>query len=397
MSYEFETQAIRTQTDRSQHREHATPIYMTSSFVFDDAEQMRALFAREIEGNIYSRFSNPSNQELIDKVCLLEGAEAGISTATGMSAVFTALAGLCQSGDHILSSRSVFGSTHSVFNKLLPRWNITHTYADIHKTETWHELVQENTRLLYVETPSNPAVDLLDLQWLGNFAREHKLILIVDNCFASPYLQQPIQFGADLVIHSATKYIDGQGRVLGGLIVGNAGLIDELKVIARHSGPALSPFNSWILSKSLETLAVRMDRHCENALTVSMWLEEQQDVEFVKYPFLPSHPQYELARKQMKAGGGVIAFEIKGGLERGRAFLDSLQLASLTANLGDTRTIATHPASTTHARLTDEERLQVGITPGLIRISVGLEHSKDIIEDLEQAFAKTKASLKVHL
>ncbi|MFK7925027.1 MAG: PLP-dependent aspartate aminotransferase family protein [Bacteroidia bacterium] len=392
---QFETKAIRTQIDRSQHREHAAPLYLTSSFVFEDAEQMRAMFANEISGNLYSRFSNPNTSEFVEKLCLLEGAEDGYATATGMSAIFTALAALCNSGDHILACRSVFGSTHSVFTKLLPRWNISHSYVGIHETERWQEAVQDNTKILFVETPSNPAVDVLDLEWLGAFAKANELILIVDNCFATPYLQQPIQYGADLVLHSATKYLDGQGRVLGGAILGRADLMKEVRLFARHSGPALSPFNAWILSKSLETLAIRMDRHCSNALKLATLLESHQDVSLVKYPFLPSHPQYEVARKQMRLGGGVVSFEVKGGLEQGRAFLNALRMASLTANLGDSRTIATHPASTTHAKLPEEDRLAVGITPGLIRISVGLEHIDDIVRDITQALTKSRTPISV--
>ncbi len=386
---QFETQAIRTQIDRSQHREHAAPVYLTSSFVFEDAEQMRAMFANEVSGNIYSRFSNPNTSEFVEKLCLLEGAEDGYATATGMSGIFTALAALCNSGDHILACRSVFGSTHSVFTKLLPKWHISHSYVDIHQTHTWQEAVQSNTKILFVETPSNPAVDILDLEWLGAFAKANNLILIVDNCFATPYLQQPIRYGADLVLHSATKYLDGQGRVLGGAIVGRADLMEEVRLFARHSGPALSPFNAWVLSKSIETLAVRMDRHCSNALKLAQILEEHEEVSLVKYPFLPSHPQHEIAKKQMRHGGGIVSFEIKGGVERGRAFLNALSMASLTANLGDSRTIATHPASTTHAKLPEEDRLAVGITPGLIRVSVGLEHIDDILLDIEQALAKS--------
>lgn len=394
-SAQFETQAIRTQIARSQHQEHAAPLYLTSSFTFEDAEQMRARFANEEPGNIYSRFSNPNCSELVDKMCQLEGAEAGYAVATGMAAVFTALGGLLKSGDHILACRSVFGSTHSVLTKLLPRWNIGYTYADIFDTGSWAQLVRPETKILLVETPSNPAVDILDLEWLGEFARAHKLLLVVDNCFATPYLQQPIPYGADIVLHSATKYIDGQGRVLGGLILGRQELIDEIRFFARHAGPALSPFNAWILSKSLETLALRMDRHCQNALALAQWLETRQEVELVKYPFLPSHPQYAIARKQMKQGGGVVSFEIKGGVVAGRNFLDALQMTSLTANLGDSRTIATHPASTTHSKVDESMRQAVGITPGLIRISVGLEHIDDIQKDLSQALVQSQIKLPI--
>jgi O-succinylhomoserine sulfhydrylase len=381
----FETLAIRTQTERSQFNEHSTPLHLTSSYLFDDAEQMRAMFSDEVEGNIYSRFSNPNTTELIDKMCLLEGAEAGWATATGMAAVFTTFAALLSSDDHVLACRSVFGSTHSVLTKLLPKWGITHSYVDLNETEKWEEAILPKTKIIYIETPTNPAVDIIDLEWIAGLAKKHNVLLIVDNCFATPYIQQPIKYGADLVIHSATKYLDGQGRVLGGIIVGRQDLIIEVKLFARHSGPALSPFNAWIISKSLETLSLRMEKHADNAMKLAQWLEEHNEVELVKYPFLPSHPQYEIAKKQMKSGGGIVTFVIKGGIERGRTFLDKLKLISMTANLGDSRTIATHPASTTHSKLTEEERLETGILPGLIRISAGLEHIDDIISDINQA------------
>jgi len=384
-SKNFETLAIRTQLERSEFNEHSTPLHLTSSFVFDDTEQMRAMFSDEISGNIYSRFSNPNTTELIEKICLLEGAEAGWATATGMAAVFTTFGALLEQGDHVLSCRSVFGSTHTILTKILPKWGITHSYVDINDTENWKDYVQENTKIVYIETPTNPGVDIIDLEWLGKFCKERDLLLIVDNCFATPYLQQPIKYGANLSIHSATKYMDGQGRVMGGLIAGDANLIDEIQGFARHSGPALSPFNAWVLSKSLETLAVRMDRHSENALKLAEWLEKHKEVELVKYPFLISHPKYDIAKKQMNAGGGIVTFIVKGGLEKGKQFLDKLNMISMTANLGDSRTIATHPASTTHSKLTDEEREEVGILPGLIRVSVGLEHIDDIIADIDQA------------
>ncbi len=388
-NHKFETLAIRSQLERSQFNEHSTPLHLTSSFVFDDAEQMRAMFSDEIEGNLYSRFSNPNTTELINKIAILEGAEAGWATATGMAAVFTTLGALLKSGDHVVSSRSIFGSSHSLFTKTFPKWNINHTYVAIDKVEEWEVAIQDNTKILFVETPSNPGVDLIDLEYLGNLAKKHKLLLIVDNCFATPYLQRPLDFGADLVIHSATKYIDGQGRVLGGVIAGTKGLIDEIQSFARHSGPALSPFNAWILSKSLETLALRMDRHCDNALSLAEFLEDHPEVKLVKYPFLESHPQYKIAKKQMKKGGGVLSFCIKGGIEQGKRFLDAVELASLTANLGDSRTIVTHPASTTHAKLTEYEQLKVGINPGLIRISVGLENIDDITKDIDNALIKS--------
>ncbi len=386
----FETDAIRAQTERSQYNEHSVPLYLTSSFVFDDAEHARALFADEVPGNIYTRFSNPNNNEFIEKLCLLEGAEDGIATASGMAAMYSSMAALLKAGDHVLASRSVFGSTHQILNTLFPRFNIEHTYADIDDPSSWEAKIKPNTKMIFVETPSNPALDLIDLEWLGALAKKHSLILNVDNCFATPYLQNPMKWGAHIVTHSATKYIDGQGRVIAGAIVGKKELIKEIRFFARHTGPALSPFNAWVLSKSLETLAVRMDRHCQNALALASFLEEQSDVLKVKYPFLKSHPQHALALKQMRLGGGIVTFEIAGGVERGRKFLNALIMLSHSANLGDTRSIATHPASTTHSKLSDAERMAVGISPGLIRISVGLENIEDIKQDVLQAIVASK-------
>jgi O-succinylhomoserine sulfhydrylase len=380
----FETNAVRLQNERGE-REHSVPIFFTSSFVFDDAEQARALFADEVPGNIYTRFSNPNNNEFVEKLCALEGTEDGIATASGMAAMFVSMASLLRSGDHILASRSLFGSTHQILTMLLPRWGITHTYADITAPEEWEEKIRPNTKMIFVETPSNPALDVIDLAWLGELAARRNIILNVDNCFATPYLQNPAKFGAHLVTHSATKFIDGQGRAIGGAVLGTKELIKEVRFFARHTGPSLSPFNAWILSKSLETLAVRMDRHCQTALAIATRLQDNPHVAAVKYPFLPSHPQHDLARQQMRHGGGVVTFELKGGIEQGRNFLNALEMLSHTANLGDTRTIATHPASTTHSKLKDEERAAVGITPGLIRISAGLEHMDDILRDIEQA------------
>jgi len=386
----FETDAIRTQ-DRSAQREHSVPIYLTSSFVFDDAEQARAMFADEIPGNIYSRYSNPNTNELVEKLCLMEGTEDGIATASGMAAMFVSMAGLLKSGDHVLACRSIFGSTHQILNTIFPRFGITHAYADINDPSGWESKIQPNTKMIFVETPSNPALDILDLEWLGKLAAKHKLILNVDNCFATPYLQTPAKWGAHIVTHSATKFIDGQGRVIGGVVLGKKELIKEIRYFARHTGPSMSPFNAWVLSKSLETLAVRMERHCQNALALATYLEQNPEVSKVKYPFLPSHPNQALAKKQMRHGGGVVTFEIKGGIEQGRKFLNALKMISHTPNLGDARTSSTHPASTTHSKLTEEERLAVGITPGLIRISVGLEHIHDIIADITQAIQQSKA------
>lgn len=385
MSKKFETQAIRTQTERTQFSEHSTPLYLTSSFIFDDAEDMRASFAEEKEKNLYSRFSNPNTTEFVDKIVAMEGAEAGYAFATGMAAVFSTFAALLDAGDHIVSSSSVFGSTHALFTKYFPKWDIETSYFKVNEPETIESFIKPNTKILYAETPTNPAVDIIDLEVLGAIAKKHNLLLVIDNCFATPYLQNPIKFGADLVIHSATKLIDGQGRVLGGVTVGRADLIREIYLFARNTGPAMSPFNAWVLSKSLETLSLRVEKHCENALKVAQFLEEHPEVNFVKYPFLPSHPQYEIAKKQMRLGGNIVAFEVKGGVEAGRQFLNRIKMCSLSANLGDTRTIVTHPASTTHSKLSEVDRLEVGITDGLVRCSIGLENVEDVINDLKQA------------
>lgn len=381
----FETGAIRTQTERTHYDEHSTPLFLTSSFVFQDAEDMRASFAGETNKNLYSRFSNPNVNEFTDKIVKMEGAEAGYSFATGMAAIFSTIAPLVESGDYILSCQSIFGSTHTLFKKYFPKWGIETTYFKAEEINEIEKYITPKTKILYAETPTNPAIEVIDLEILGKVAKKHNLILIVDNCFATPYIQKPIDFGADLVVHSATKLIDGQGRVLGGVVVGRADLVHEIFLFSRNTGPAMSPFNAWVLSKSLETLAVRVEKHCENALKVAEFLEAHPQVSLVKYPFLKSHPNYEVAKKQMKLGGNIVAFEVKGGIEAGRKFLNNVKMCSLSANLGDTRTIVTHPASTTHSKLSDEERLEVGITPGLVRCSVGLENVEDIISDLKQA------------
>ena len=382
------TEAIRIQTQRTNEMEHATPLFLTSSFCFDNAEDMRAAFADETDDNIYSRFSNPNIQELVDKMVAMEGAEAGYAMATGMAAVFASFMALLKTGDHLISCNSIFGSTHTVIKKLLPNYGIESTYVSADKPEEWEAAIQPNTKMIYIETPTNPGLAILDLEWVNTLAKKHGVLLNVDNCFATPVNQRPIDFGADLVVHSATKWIDGQGRVLGGIVVGKKELIHQIYLFCRSTGPALSPFNAWVLSKSLETLDVRMERHASNALTIAKALENNAAIEWLKYPFLPSHPQYDIARKQMKNGGGIVCFNLKGGLKSGKIFLNSLQMLSLTANLGDTRSIASHPASTTHAKLSEEERLATNITPGLIRISVGLEHVGDILQDITQALEK---------
>ncbi|MDF1503600.1 PLP-dependent transferase [Roseisolibacter sp. H3M3-2] len=383
-----ETLAIRTQAARSAEREHSVPLFLTSSFTFDSAEQARALFADEVPGNIYSRYSNPNTDEFVRKMCVLEGAEDGVAFASGMAAVFATLAGLLRRGDHVLASRALFGSTHQLLMTLLPRWGVTATYVDPGAPpEAWAAAATDATRLVFVETPSNPGLDLVDLDWLGGFCRDRGLTFVVDNCFTTPILQQPIRHGAHLVVHSATKFLDGQGRVLGGVAVGAAELVKEIRWFARHTGPALAPFNAWVLSKSLETLAVRMERHGANALALASRLEGHPELEAVRYPFLPSHPQHALAARQMRGGGGIVVLVVKGGLPRARRFLDALRLLSHSPNLGDTRTIVTHPTSTTHSKLSEEERLALNIVPGLVRISVGLEHVEDVADDVEQALA----------
>ncbi|MFG6686606.1 trans-sulfuration enzyme family protein [Mariniflexile sp. HNIBRBA6329] len=381
----FETLAVRTQSETTQFSEHSVPLYLTSGFVFDDAEEMRASFAEEKQRDLYSRYSNPNVNEFVDKVCLMEGAEAGFAFASGMAAVFSTFATLLDAGDHVVSCSSVFGATHGLFTKYFPKWNIECSYFNVNEVETIESLIKPNTKFLYAETPTNPGVDVLDLEYLSAICKKHNILLVVDNCFATPYLQQPIKFGADLVIHSATKLMDGQGRVLGGVTVGKKELIREIYLFSRLTGPSMSPFNAWVLSKSLETLAVRTEKHCENALKLAAFLEAHPKVTWVKYPFLKSHPKYDIAKKQMLLGGNIIAFEVKGGLEGGRSFFDAIKMCSLSANLGDTRTIVTHPASTTHAKVEPEVKAAAGITDGMVRVSVGLEHIDDIISDLKQA------------
>ncbi len=381
----FETNAIRNQAARSEHREHAQPVYLTSSFVFNSAEHARALFNREEEGAVYSRYSNPNTDEFVSRLAAMEHCETGVATASGMAAMFSSMAAFLSAGDHLVASRAVFGSTHQVITGILARWGIDYTYVDPTDTDAWRRAITDRTKMLFVETPSNPGLDLVDLAFLGSLAQEHGILLNVDNCFATPYLQNPADFGAHLITHSATKFIDGQGRVLAGAILGSIEHIDTVQSFTRHSGPALSPFNAWVVSRSLETLSVRMDRHVANAEALARHLESHPAIEQVRYPFLESHPQVDLAKRQMRGGGGIVTFQVKGGVSGGMQFLNALQMISLSSNLGDTRSIATHPASTTHSKLSEEERQAVSITPGLVRISVGLESLDDIIADVDQA------------
>ncbi len=387
--YHPQTDAIRLQMNRTNEKEHSTPLFLTSSFVYNSAEDMAAAFSDDsLDVNIYSRFSNPTVDEFIDKIAALEGAEAGIGTGTGMAAVFSTFMTFLSKGDHIISASAVFGSTHTILTKYLPKWGFESSYFDMNKPETIEALIKPNTKLLYVETPSNPGLDIIDLEYVASICKKHNILFVVDNCFATPAVQQPIKFGADLVLHSATKFIDGQGRVLGGVVVGKKELVHEMYLFVRNTGPSLSPFNAWVLTKSLETLYIRMDKHADNALKLAQRLEGNPKLNSVKYPFLPSHPQYEIAKKQMSNGGGIVTFELKGGIESGRKFLNALEMLSMTNNLGDSRSIASHPASTTHSKLSVDEKKAVGITDGLVRISVGLEHIDDIIADIEQALEK---------
>lgn len=377
-----QTLAIRGQMDRTQYREHAAPLFLTSSFTFDSAEAMAETFAGEREGIIYSRYNNPSVDELVAKACALEGTEAGFATASGMAAVFASLAALVQQGDHIVATRALFGSTHQLLTNFLPKWGVTFTYVEPDQPETWAAAVKENTVLFVTETPSNPGLKLVDLAAAGELCKAHGLLFVVDNCFATPVLQRPADYGADLITHSATKWMDGQGRVLGGLLLGRQEVMDKVIAFCRHTGPAMSPFNAWVISKSLETLHVRMAAHCQSALAMAQWLGEQKAVTQVHYPFLESHPQHDLARQQMTAGGGIVTFELAGGIAAAQRLLNAVQLCTRSSNLGDTRTILTHPATTTHSKLTPEERASVGISDGLVRMSVGLEALVDIQDDL---------------
>ena len=390
MSQHPETKAIRLQTPQTDQKEHATPLFLTSSFTYESAEEMGEAFADDtLDVNIYSRFSNPTVDEFINKVAALEGAEDGVATGTGMAAIFGTFMTFLNKGDHIISASAVFGSTHTILTKYLPKWGIEYSYFDMNNPVSIEALIRPETKMLYVETPSNPGLDIIDIAEVASLCRRHNILFVVDNCFATPAAQQPLKYGADLVLHSATKFIDGQGRVLGGVVVGNKDLIKQLYLFIRNTGPSMSPFNAWVLTKSLETLFIRMEKHASNALSLAKALQGNPKLSWVKYPFLPEHPQYEIAKKQMTNGGGLLTFELKAGVNGGRKFLNALKMISMTNNLGDTRSIASHPTSTTHSKLTEEERVAVGITPGLIRISVGLEHPDDILNDIMQALDKS--------
>lgn len=382
--FELETLALHTGIHRSQFNEHSEALYLTSSFVFDSAAQAAARFSGAEPGNIYSRFTNPTVTAFEERLAALEGAEACVATASGMSAILACVMGLLSAGDHVIASRSLFGATVNLFTNILKRFNIETTFVSATDIAAWEAAVKPNTKLLFIETPSNPLTEISDIAALAAVAKKAGAWLAVDNCFCSPALQRPLDLGADLVIHSATKYLEGQGRVLGGAVLGKRDLVMEQGVFGflRTAGPSLSPFNAWVILKGMETLKVRMETHCANALQIARWLEAQPGVARVHYPGLPSHPQHALAQRQQKAGGGIVSFELKNGKEAAWRVVDSVRLISITANLGDTKSTLTHPATTTHARISQESRDAAGITDGLLRIAVGLEAIKDIKADL---------------
>ncbi len=377
-----ETLAIRSQSKQTLHGEHSVPLFLTSSYAFDSADEMASAFDGSIDANVYSRYSNPNVEELVKKFCLLENASAGIATATGMAAVFSSFAALLSAGDHIIASRALFGSAIQILSNILPRWGVTCTYVDPVEVDSWQKSINRNTKMIFFETPSNPSLWITDLAKANAIAKANNLLMVVDNCFATPIIQKPMLFGADLIIHSTTKYADGHGRVLGGMIVGRQELIEKIIYFNRHTGPTLSAFNAWLISKSLETLALRVHAHASNAYQLALNLVDNKFLEMVIYPFLENHPQYQLAKNQMTFGGGILGLKIKGDQSATMRFMNHLEMISISPNLGDTRTIATHPTSSTHMRLTEEDRKAVGITPNLVRISVGLEHVDDIYEDI---------------
>jgi O-succinylhomoserine sulfhydrylase len=379
-----ETLALHTGIHRSQFNEHSEAMYLTSSFVFDSAAQAAARFSGNEPGNIYSRFTNPTVTAFEERLAVLEGAETCIATSSGMSAILACAMGLLSAGDHIVASRSLFGATVNLFNNILKRFNVDTTFVSATDVHAWEAAIQPNTKLFFLETPSNPLTEISDIPELARIARKAGIRLAVDNCFCTPILQKPLELGADIVIHSATKYLDGQGRVLGGAVLGNRELLMDGGIYGflRTAGPTLSAFNAWVILKGLETLKIRVDAHSENALQMAQWLESQPNVSRVFYPGLASHPQYELAKHQQKSGGGIVSFEVKGGKAAAWRVIDSTRLISITANLGDAKSTLTHPATTTHARISQEARNAAGISDGLLRIAVGLESVQDLQADL---------------
>ncbi len=381
-NYQPETLAVRAGTERSQFHEHSEALFLTSSFVFDNAEQAAKRFIGEEPGNIYARFTNPTVTMFEERLAALEGAEQCVATASGMAAILSTCMGLLKAGDHIVASRSLFGATTNTFNNYFKKFGVETTYVSATDVAEWQAAVRPNTRLFFLETPSNPLTEISDIAAIAAVAKSCGALLAVDNCFCTPILQRPLELGADIVIHSATKYIDGQGRVLGGAVLGSKKLMEPVYGFLRTTGPTMSAFNAWVFLKGLETLKLRMDAHSANALQLAQWLEQQPNVARVFYPGLPSHPQHALALQQQKTGGGIVAFEVKGGKAAAWKVIDNTKMLSITANLGDTKTTITHPATTTHARITPEARAAAGISDGLIRIAVGLEAVVDIQNDL---------------
>lgn len=383
---QLETLAVRAGTQRSQFNEHSEAMYLTSSFVFGSAAEAAARFSGAQPGPIYARFTNPSVAMFEERLAALEGAERCVAFASGMAAILATVMGLMQAGEHVVASRSIFGSTVQLFSNILGRFGITTTYVSPTDPEEWRAAVRPNTRLFFVESPSNPLTEVSDIRALADIAQAVGAVLAVDNCFCTPILQRPLELGADIVIHSATKYLDGQGRVLGGAVLGKNALLEGIYTFLRTAGPTLSAFNAWVLLKGLETLNLRMRAHSDNALELARWLETQPQVARVLYPGLPSHPQHALAMRQQKTGGGIVAFELAGGKDAAWKVIDTTRIFSITANLGDTRSTITHPASTTHSRMTPEQRAAAGIGDGLIRIAVGLEAVEDLRDDLARGF-----------
>jgi O-succinylhomoserine sulfhydrylase len=384
----FETLAVRAGTQRSQFNEHSEAMYLTSSFVFDDAAEAARRFSGEEEGMVYSRYTNPTVQMLETRLAALEGAESCVSTASGMSAILAAVMSLMKTGEHIVASRSVFGATIQLFNNILQRFGVDTTFVEPTQLDHWTSAIRPNTRLLFVETPSNPLTEVVDIRALSDVAHEAGALLAVDNCFCTPALQRPIEHGADVVIHSATKYLDGQGRVLGGAVLGRRDVIRApLTSFLRSAGPVLSPFNAWVILKGLETLKLRMDAHCQAAHEIAAWLEQHPQVSRVFYPGLESHPQHQLAMRQQSAAGGIISFVVDGGRDAAWKVVDATRLISITANFGDAKSTITHPASTTHGKLSADVRSAAGISEGLLRIAVGLEAVDDLKADLDRGLA----------
>jgi O-succinylhomoserine sulfhydrylase len=383
----FDTLAVRAGQHRTPEGEHSDPLFFTSSYVFRTAADAAATFAGDKPGNVYSRYTNPTVHSFEERIAALEGGEQAVATSTGMSAILATVMSLCSAGDHVLVSKSVFGSTISLFEKYFKRFGVQVDYVPLAELSGWDAAIKPNTKLLFVESPSNPLAELVDIAALAEIAHAKGAMLVVDNCFCTPALQRPLLMGADVVVHSATKFIDGQGRAMGGVVVGRTEQMKEVVGFLRTAGPSLSPFNAWLFLKGLETLNIRMRAHCQSALELAQWLEQQDGIEKVHYAGLESHPQHELAKRQQKAFGAVVSFEVKGGKDGAWRFIDATRLISITANLGDTKTTITHPSTTSHGRLSPQEREAAGIRDSLIRVAVGLEDVADLKADLARGLA----------